>query len=59
MKPIRCPPAWAVVDVNGLVCWGLVFCNKREASHAARHPKRRIVRLMVGSVVRKTKEEKR
>ena len=63
MKPIRAAPAWAVVDTDGRVCWGLVFTVKGEASDVARHPQRRIVRLKVAGEVRKTtrrrKEKKR
>jgi uncharacterized DUF497 family protein len=51
VKPIHAVPAWAVVDTDGRVCWGLVFQNKREASWVARHPERRIVRLEVAGVV--------
>lgn len=43
--PLKVPPAWAVVDVDGTVLWGLVFTSKREASRCAQHPKRRVVRL--------------
>jgi len=45
--------AYVVVDVNGRVCWGLVFESKQEASDCARHPKRRVMRVEAVSVVRK------
>lgn len=56
--PIKVPPAWAVVDCDGRVLWGLVFTNKREVSQCAKHPKRRIVRLYAFEV-RKAKRGKR
>lgn len=59
MKPIRCAPAWAVVDTDGEVCWGLVFTIKRLASECASHPKRRVVRIKVAGVVRKSPRKAR
>lgn len=43
--PLKVRPAWAVVDVDGVVRWGLVFTCKDAARFAAQHPKRRVVRL--------------
>ena len=54
MKPLRWVPAWAVVDTTGRVLWSMVFTDQREASQFARHPLRRIVRLSVAGVVRKS-----
>lgn len=59
MKPLRWKPAWAVVDTDGRVCWGLVFPTKREASECARHPLRRVVRVTVAGVVRKSPRKAR
>lgn len=59
MKPLRWSPAWAVVDVDGKVCWGLVFVSKAEASECARHPLRRVVRVKVDGVVRKSPSKAR
>lgn len=51
--PISMQRGYAVVDVDGRVCWGLFFRTRQEASDCARHPKRRVVELRVGKVVRK------
>jgi hypothetical protein len=50
---------YVVVDVNGAVCLGLLFATKEEASDVARHPKRRVMRLVEGGLVRKSPSRRR
>ena len=51
--------AYAVVDVNGRICWGLVYGTKREASEVARHPKRKVILVEAVRVVRKSPKRRK
>ena len=51
--PIKNPVAFAIVDTDGSVRWGLVFSSLETASWYAQHPMRRVVRIKVANVCRK------
>lgn len=45
--------AYAVIDTDGRVCWGMTDTDKRLVSEWAKHSKRRVARVEVVSIVRK------
>jgi hypothetical protein len=53
LPPIKNPVAFAVVDTDGYVRWGLVFSSLEAARLYAQHPMRRVVRIKVASVCRR------
>ena len=55
--PIKNPVAFAVVDTDGSVRWGLVFSDLETARYYAGHPLRRVVRVRVVNVCSKTKRK--